>query len=106
MRFCSVVALAAALLAGACSSRGRVEALEPLCDEAIGQAATAGLVASRTSARAALGHSIGQSKSYLYAQGYGHVSAGPPSVACQPYKIGPIATGLTRCVATARVCGR
>lgn len=112
MRFLKhhAVATIATLILAACSSSGpgtisRPSRLQPVCDEATGQAATTGRASAQGYARAALRFRIEEVKGFLHTEGYRSVKSERARLSCRPYAIGPITTALTHCTAKARVCG-
>jgi hypothetical protein len=101
-----LVVTAAVLGLSACSSSTTVvtgRRLQPACDEAVSHATTTSMKAAQGYARAGLGFRIDEVRGYLRTEGYRSTSVEKPRFSCKPYLLG---VGLTRCTATARVCGR
>ena len=76
------------------------------CEEATAQVAAFGQTSARNFARAALKYQIDDLKGYMLQDGYRSVGVRSRRVDCHPYPLGGGITGLTQCIATARLCSR
>ena len=109
MRTVAVTALlAGAALLTACGlpKSGAGKAVRVGCEEASAQVAAFGQASARNFAQAALKYQIDDLKGYMLHDGYRSVRVRSRRVECHPYPLGGGITGLTQCIATARLCGR
>lgn len=64
------------------------------------------VAAARYYARRTLERSLGPARDYLATEGLRRVRVAAADVHCAPYQLSPGRGGLTRCVATARICSK
>lgn len=100
------VVLSAALVAGCSTSKGptaRATAERVGCEEAVARGVATGKADASMIARTALVYQIGDLKGFMIKDGYRSITVKSQHLDCRPY---PLTTGLTLCVATARLCSR
>lgn len=76
----------------------------PICETATAHGTTTSATLARAYARQSLAYQVGEVAGFLRAIGATRIDIGRERIDCQPYLL-PVATGLTRCVASAPVCG-
>jgi hypothetical protein len=109
MRAVAAVAFvsAAAVLSGCGLPKGSTtKAVRVGCEEASAQAAAPSKASATLFAQGMLKYQIGDLKGYMLQDGYRAVTLRSRRVDCRPYPLGGGVTGLTQCVATARLCSR
>ena len=103
----SALLLGAALVSACGLPKGSTgKAVRIGCEEATAQVAASGQTSARNFAQAALKYQIQDLKGYMLQDGYRSVGVRSRRVDCHPYPLGGGITGLTQCIATARLCGR
>lgn len=110
-RVVSAVALAIAgcLISAACAPTSKLAKSLPVgaaCTEAAGEATMGSVAAARYHARRTLARSLGPARDYLATEGLRRVRVAAADVRCAPYALAPGRGGLTRCVATTRICSK
>jgi hypothetical protein len=92
-----------AALLMACSQGQQSRQLRAVCEEAVAQAAAPGRASARLFALASVKYQVQEVRGFLLRDGYHGVREEKPAVVCGPYGLG---LGLSRCIATVRLCSR
>jgi hypothetical protein len=98
-----LVAAAAAIIGGCARTR---EPPPARCDYAVGSATAPGRGLAQQRALRDLSRQIPDTRGDLIGLGISRLRGTRPHLACRPYSVLSLPTGLTSCTASVRICGR